>query len=42
MNFETVKSNYDKKLWSIALVRMAVKKGIITAIEFKEITGENY
>ena len=26
MNFETIKNNYDKGLWSIALVKMAVSK----------------
>ena len=42
MNFKTVKANYDKGLWSVAMVRLAVRKGIITAAQFKEITGEDY
>lgn len=42
MNFETVKSNYDNGLWSIALVKMAVRKGIITKEQYKEITGFTY
>ena len=42
MNFETVKKNYDKKLWSKAAVRMAVRKGIITEAQYREITGEEY
>lgn len=42
MNFKTVKRNYDRGLWSIAMVRMAVKKGIITKEEYKEITGKDY
>ena len=42
MNFETVKKNYDKGLWTLSLVKMAVKKGIITKEEFKEITGKDY
>lgn len=42
MNFKTVKRNYDKGLWPIALVKMAVKKGIITKAEYKEITGADY
>lgn len=42
MNFETVKSNYDRGLWNIALVRIAVRKGIITKDQFKEITGKDY
>ena len=42
MNFKTIKSNYDKGLWSKSMVRMAVRKGIITAEQFTEITGEQY
>lgn len=42
MNYEQVKSNYERGLWSIALVRMAVRKGIITREQFKEITGQDY
>ena len=42
MNFETVKKNYDKGLWTAALVKMAVRKGIITKEQYKEITGKNF
>ena len=42
MNFETVKSNYDKGLWNKALVKIAVRKGIITEAQYKEIVGEDY
>lgn len=42
MNYETIKRNYDRKLWSKAQVRVAVVKGVITAEEYREITGENY
>lgn len=42
MNYEQVKSNYERGLWGIALVRMAVRKGIITREQFKEITGQDY
>ena len=42
MNFETVKRNYERKLWSKAMVKMAVRKGIITKEEYAEITGEDY
>lgn len=41
MNFETVKRNYDKKLWSLNMVKTALKKGVITKEEFKAITNEN-
>lgn len=42
MNFETIKRNYDKKLWSKAMVKMAVRKGIITKEQYEEIVGEIY
>lgn len=42
MNFNTIKKNYDKGLWSKSMVRVAVRKGIITAAQYKEITGEDY
>jgi hypothetical protein len=30
MNFETIRKNYEKGLWSDIMIKMAVKKGIIT------------
>ena len=42
MNFELIKKNYDRGLWTAAMVRTAVKKGIITREQFKEITGQEY
>lgn len=42
MNFETVKRNYDKGLWNAVMVKMAVKKGVITKEQYKEITGKEY
>lgn len=42
MNFDNVKSNYEKGLWNIILVKMAVKKGIITREQYEEITGFVY
>ena len=42
MNFETIKKNYDKGLWSASMVKMAVKKGIITKEQYTEITGKEY
>lgn len=42
MNFATIKRNYDRGLWSKAMVKMAVRKGIITKEQFKEITGDDY
>jgi hypothetical protein len=42
MNFETIKKNYERGLWSLALVKMAVKKGVITEEQFEEITKQKY
>ena len=42
MNYHTIKKNFDRGLWSVAMVKMAVRKGIITKEQFKEITGEDY
>lgn len=42
MNFETIKKNYDRGLWSKPMVKMAVKKGVITKEQYTEITGEKF
>ena len=42
MNFETIKRNYDRGLWSAAMVKLAVRKGVITREEYTEITGKEY
>lgn len=42
MNYNIIKSNYDKHLWGKAQVKLAVRKGIITKEQYKEITGETY
>jgi len=42
MNFETIKRNYDRGLWSASMVKMAVRKGIITKEQYTEITGKAY
>jgi len=42
MNYETIKKNFERKLWSAAMVKMAVRKGIITKEQYTEITGLNY
>lgn len=42
MNFQTIKKNYDKGLWNKVMVKTAVRKGVITAEQYKEITGEDY
>mgnify|MGYP003305659706 CR=1 FL=1 len=42
MTYEKIKYNYEQGFWSKVMVKMAVRKGIITKAEYKEITGENY
>ena len=42
MNYETIKKNYERGLWSASMVKMAVRKGVITKEQFKEITGKDY
>ena len=42
MSYEKVKNNYEAGLWSKPMVKMAVRKGIITKEQYFEITGEVY
>lgn len=42
MMFEKIKRFYDLGLWAKDMVRIAVKKNIITPEQYKEITGEEY
>lgn len=42
MSFEKIKMNYDLGLWPAAMVKMAVRKGVITKEQYTEITGESY
>lgn len=42
MTFEIVKKNYDRKLWNKEMVAIAVVKGVITDVQYKEITGDDY
>lgn len=42
MNFDTIKNNFDRGLWTSKMVRNAVKKGIITSEQFTLITNEEY
>ena len=42
MTFETIKKNYDRKLWNRQMVALAVAKGVLTPEEYREITGEKY
>ena len=38
--FEKIKKYYDAGVWSEQRVREAVAKNVITAAQFKEITGK--
>lgn len=42
MNYETIKRNFQRGLWNKAMVKTAVRKGVITAEQYREITGEDY
>ena len=42
MNYQTIKRNYERGLWNIAMVKTAVRKGIITKEQYSEITGKEY
>lgn len=42
MSFERVKANYEAGLWNLQMVKMAVRKGVITKEQFKEITKQEY
>lgn len=42
MNFEMIKRNYDRGLWNKLMVAKAVEKRVITELEYKQITGEDY
>ena len=42
MTYEIIKKNFERGLWNIQMVKVAVFKKVITAEQFKEITGEEY
>lgn len=42
MTYETVKTRWEKGRISEAMLRVYVRKGVITAEEFEEITGMPY
>lgn len=42
MDFERIRLRYNQGLWSKAMVKMAVRKGVITKDQYAEITGESY
>lgn len=40
MSYELIKRNYDRGLWTKAMVKLCVRKGVITLEQYKEIVGE--
>lgn len=40
--FDMIKRNYERGLWTKQMVKIAVKKGVITPEQYEEITGEVY
>lgn len=40
--FELIKTYYTKGYWPIKWVKNAVVRNVITAAQYKEITGEDY
>lgn len=42
MSFEIIKQNFDRQLWTVVMVRLAVIKGIISESQFEEITGASF
>ena len=42
MSVEILTRNFDRGLWSANMVALAVRKGVITAEQYKTITGEDY
>ena len=37
-----IKKNFDNGLWTKQMVKVAVKKGVITKEQYREITAEDY
>ena len=42
MTYDLVNRNFDRRLWTAQMVRLAVRKGVITKEQFKEITVQDY
>ncbi len=42
MNYGLIKRNFERGLWSAAMVKVAVRKGVITPEQYREITGKDY
>lgn len=42
MTFEKIKARYDAGRMTIGMLKVYVQKGVLTAAQFEEITGEEY
>ena len=42
MNYDTIKKNFERGLWNAQMVKTAVRKGVITQEQYKEITDVDY
>lgn len=42
MSFERIQYYYEAGLWSKPMVKTAVRKGVITREQYRDITGEDY
>ena len=42
MNYDAIKNNFERGLLNAQMVKMAVRKGVITTEQFEEITGQTY
>lgn len=42
MSYERIKYYFEAGLWNKQMVKMAVRKGVITKEQYSEITGEVY
>lgn len=42
MSYERIKYYFEAGLWAKAMVKTAVRKGIITVSQYESITGEAY
>mgnify|MGYP005772433501 CR=1 FL=1 len=42
MNYDTIKRNFERGLWTASMVAMATEKGILTPEAYEAITGSVY
>lgn len=42
MTYETIKRNYERKLWNNNMLAISVFKGFITSEDYKNLTGDEY